>query len=309
MASPVIKELKAQPHRKRIVKTVCSINAPRPKKKFAWDTSVLFQQPQQNAEVVRAASPEKKPRKKPKTSTKRKNKFAPVSKTQLEIAEEFRDAPAEEKPKKKKPMTSFEQKEKKNVPVSDRQPEIDAEVSKVASAEIEISKTDVPNLKARSAPPRLPKTKPSTTLEVKAEAISGRKRAIAIVECKEASKAAIDAAFKFAEANMTPGTQSVVKTMKPANVYRVFWLGLPKAFCKPNLPKAKSEVTLVDNNGKEFKVVYIPEKFGLSGGWVEFARKKQLHDGDAVLFESIERSRLKVHIFRSTDSGDITEIE
>ncbi|KAL2922585.1 hypothetical protein RDABS01_014076 [Bienertia sinuspersici] len=59
-------------------------------------------------------------------------------------------------------------------------------------------------------------------------------------------------------------------------------------------------VTLVDEEGDEYLVVYLACKRGLSGGWKGFAEAHQLVDGDAIIFQVINRSILKVYIIRGS---------
>jgi len=53
-------------------------------------------------------------------------------------------------------------------------------------------------------------------------------------------------------------------------------------------------VTLVDEEGNDYPTVYLARKRGLSGGWKGFAEAHQLLDGDAVIFQVISHSVLKV---------------
>lgn len=74
----------------------------------------------------------------------------------------------------------------------------------------------------------------------------------------------------------------------------VMFKSLPKKFCDANLVKKKSVITLEDEHGDQFTVVYIPERHGLSGGWKKFAQKKKLHEGDAIVLQRTGPKRLKV---------------
>ncbi|KAH9610083.1 hypothetical protein KSS87_013197 [Heliosperma pusillum] len=94
------------------------------------------------------------------------------------------------------------------------------------------------------------------------------------------------------------GFLAVVRPILPSHVSNGFWLSLPSYFCKPNLPSTESSLTLEDENGKEFPVVYLPGKCGLSGGWRGFAIYKELSDGDALVFQLTGPSVFKVHIIR-----------
>lgn len=51
---------------------------------------------------------------------------------------------------------------------------------------------------------------------------------------------------------------------------------------------------LEDERGMEYKVKYLGEKAGLSGGWRGFAIDHNLEIGDALVFELTEPTRFKV---------------
>ncbi|KAL2934496.1 hypothetical protein RDABS01_017615 [Bienertia sinuspersici] len=58
----------------------------------------------------------------------------------------------------------------------------------------------------------------------------------------------------------------------PSHVTGCFWLGLPSDFCRENLPRDDGMVTMVDEEGDDYLVVYLARKRGLSGGWKGFAK-------------------------------------
>jgi hypothetical protein len=53
-------------------------------------------------------------------------------------------------------------------------------------------------------------------------------------------------------------------------------------------------ITLVDEDGNEFRTKYLVNKTGLSGGWRGFAIDHELVDGDALVFQVITRTKFKV---------------
>lgn len=53
-------------------------------------------------------------------------------------------------------------------------------------------------------------------------------------------------------------------------------------------------MTLVDESGEEWPTVYLARKTGLSGGWKKFAVDHDLVDGDALVFQLIQRAVFKV---------------
>jgi len=50
----------------------------------------------------------------------------------------------------------------------------------------------------------------------------------------------------------------------------------------------------VDETEKEYQVVYIAERTGLSGGWRGFSIEHRLLEQDALVFQLIEPDKLKV---------------
>lgn len=53
-------------------------------------------------------------------------------------------------------------------------------------------------------------------------------------------------------------------------------------------------MTLVDEDGNKYKTIYLARKTGLSGGWKGFAVAHDLVDGDAVVFQLIKPTTMKV---------------
>ncbi|XP_024515368.1 B3 domain-containing protein At3g19184 [Selaginella moellendorffii] len=115
---------------------------------------------------------------------------------------------------------------------------------------------------------------------------------------QEDRMAAIEAAEKIQQSLDRPST---VKTMLQSHVSGGFWLSLPLSFAKKHLPKKDTMITLEDSDGQESESFYLAYKNGLSGGWRGFSIDHKLQDGDALVFELMEPTRLKVHIFRAAD--------
>ncbi|XP_031376631.1 B3 domain-containing protein At5g42700 isoform X6 [Punica granatum] len=121
----------------------------------------------------------------------------------------------------------------------------------------------------------------------------------------EAREYALEQAEEL-QSTLGPQYPTLVKTMLPSHVSGGFWLGLPVQFCKTSLPKNDGLITLVDEEGEEFPTVYLARKTGLSGGWKGFAVAHELNDGDALVFQLIKPTVLKVYIIRvsSYDEGE-----
>ncbi|KAI3784720.1 hypothetical protein L1987_43825 [Smallanthus sonchifolius] len=125
-------------------------------------------------------------------------------------------------------------------------------------------------------------------------------------EVKMASYEARVQAIKSAEklqSNLQSEYPSFVKSMVRSHVYSCFWLGLPQRFCTKHLPKSTVSMVLEDEDGNDYEAVFISARTGLSGGWRAFALEHKLDDGDALVFELVERTRFKIYIVKASDDG------
>ncbi|GFY90006.1 hypothetical protein Acr_07g0002030 [Actinidia rufa] len=85
------------------------------------------------------------------------------------------------------------------------------------------------------------------------------------------------------QANLAAEFPSFVKLMLQSHVTRGFWLSFPKQFCDLHLPKHDDTVILVDESDEQYKVKYLVEKNGLSGGWRGFAIAHKLLERDVYV--------------------------
>ncbi|KAF3955291.1 hypothetical protein CMV_019474 [Castanea mollissima] len=108
------------------------------------------------------------------------------------------------------------------------------------------------------------------------------------------------------QAYLAADTPSFVKFMLPSHVTRGFWLGLPRDFCKDYMPCHDSIITLVDERGKEFEVIYLEARKGLSGGWRSFSIAHRLCERDVLVFQLVLPFKLKVYIVREIH---LTEVD
>ena len=71
---------------------------------------------------------------------------------------------------------------------------------------------------------------------------------------------------------------------------------LPRYFCRKNLPNNGAIVTLIDEEGDEFPIVYLSYKHNsaLSSGWRGFSISHELVDGDALVFQLVKQTVFKV---------------
>ncbi|XP_050365716.1 B3 domain-containing protein At5g42700-like [Argentina anserina] len=100
------------------------------------------------------------------------------------------------------------------------------------------------------------------------------------------------------EAELGSDFPILVKSMLQSHVSGGFWLGLQVQFCRDYLSKNDEVMTLVDEEGEEYKTIYLARKTGLSGGWKGFAVAHDLVDGDAVVYQLIKPTTMKVYIIR-----------
>ncbi|PSS26100.1 B3 domain-containing protein [Actinidia chinensis var. chinensis] len=108
------------------------------------------------------------------------------------------------------------------------------------------------------------------------------------------------------QANLAAEFPSFVKLMLQSHVTRGFWLSFPKQFCDLHLPKHDDTVILVDESDEQYKVKYLVEKNGLSGGWRGFAIAHKLLERDVLVFQLVQHCKFKVYIVRA---NGLTEID
>ncbi|CAI9108652.1 OLC1v1008311C2 [Oldenlandia corymbosa var. corymbosa] len=106
-------------------------------------------------------------------------------------------------------------------------------------------------------------------------------------------------------ANLDVQYPSFVKIMLHSHVTKVFWLGIPTAFCRMYLPDRDALFILEDEEGKEYEAKYIASRTGLSGGWRRFAVEHNLLEGDAVVYHLVETYKFKVLIVRGTNQSEV----
>ncbi|XP_038885679.1 B3 domain-containing protein At5g42700-like [Benincasa hispida] len=119
----------------------------------------------------------------------------------------------------------------------------------------------------------------------------------------EARKNAFERALEL-HSGLEPNYPICIKSMVRSHVSGCFWLGLPAHFCKTHLPKNDGVMTLIDEDGDEYPIIYLARKTGFSGGWKGFSIAHKLSDGDAVVFQRIKPTACKVYIFRANGSKE-----
>ncbi|CAK9312590.1 unnamed protein product [Citrullus colocynthis] len=119
----------------------------------------------------------------------------------------------------------------------------------------------------------------------------------------EARKNAFERAQEL-QCGLEPNDPICIKSMVRSHVSGCFWLGLPAHFCKMHLPKNDGVMTLIDEDGDEYPIIYLARKTGFSGGWKAFSIAHKLADGDAVVFQRIKPTACKVYIFRADGSKE-----
>ncbi|KAL2906231.1 hypothetical protein RDABS01_004941, partial [Bienertia sinuspersici] len=87
---------------------------------------------------------------------------------------------------------------------------------------------------------------------------------------------------------------SFTKYLLRSHVASCFWMGLPLSFCKMYLPQTDTYFILLNQNGKRYTAKYLPRKTALSGGWRGFSIAEELSEGDALVFQLLQPTKLKV---------------
>ncbi|PKI50119.1 B3 domain-containing protein Os01g0234100-like isoform X2 [Punica granatum] len=105
--------------------------------------------------------------------------------------------------------------------------------------------------------------------------------------------------------NLDPNFPSFIKVLVRSHVGSCFFLGFPSPFGKAYLPQTDTAIIVEDEQGKQYEVKYIGQKTGLSAGWRQFSVDHNLLEGDVLVFQLVEASKLKVHIIRKSDNREI----
>ncbi|KAI3856245.1 hypothetical protein MKX03_036369 [Papaver bracteatum] len=120
---------------------------------------------------------------------------------------------------------------------------------------------------------------------------------------------AVKRAMSF-QSGFLSGNSSFVKSLSHSHVSGQFLLKIPSEFRDDHLSKeTKVNIVLEDEEGSVYETNYNGVTGFLSTGWKVFSMDHKLDDGDALAFELIEPTRLKVHIFKvSNDVGETSYI-
>ncbi|KAK4754125.1 hypothetical protein SAY87_002229 [Trapa incisa] len=101
------------------------------------------------------------------------------------------------------------------------------------------------------------------------------------------------------QSSLDPNIPSFIKPLVKSHVGGCFFMGLPGAYCRAYLPLNDATLIMEDEHGKAYDVKYLGHKTGLSAGWRQFSIEHNLLEGDVLVIQIIEASRLKVHIFKT----------
>ncbi|KAJ7946007.1 B3 domain-containing protein [Quillaja saponaria] len=86
--------------------------------------------------------------------------------------------------------------------------------------------------------------------------------------------------------------------MKRSNVEIVFLQPIPTSFARSYLPNSRTEVILLNSEGKHWEVTYVSDKSHmLCKGWKAFVFDNELKIGDICIFELVAKRKMRVHIF------------
>ncbi|MCL7028935.1 hypothetical protein MKW94_012673, partial [Papaver nudicaule] len=112
---------------------------------------------------------------------------------------------------------------------------------------------------------------------------------------------------KSFQSGLLSGNPSFVKSMFATIVSKTFSLNIPSEICNKHLPKkTKWRIVLEDEEGSVYETNYYWVTGCISTGWKAFSMDHKLDSGDALVFELLEPTRFKVHIFKvSNDIGEV----
>ncbi|KAK4772287.1 hypothetical protein SAY86_014062 [Trapa natans] len=107
------------------------------------------------------------------------------------------------------------------------------------------------------------------------------------------------------QSSLDPNIPSFIKILVRSHVGGCFFMGLPGAYCRAYLPLEDATLIVEDEHGKEYDVKYLGHKTGLSAGWRQFSIDHNLLEGDVLVIQIIEASRLKVHIIKACNISEV----
>ncbi|KAI3941358.1 hypothetical protein MKW92_005305, partial [Papaver armeniacum] len=116
---------------------------------------------------------------------------------------------------------------------------------------------------------------------------------------------ALKRAMSF-QRGLLSGNSSFVKSLSFSHVSGSFQMRIPSEFHDNHLSmETKVSIVLEDGEGLTNETIYNGVTGFLIAGWKLFSMDHKLDDGDALVFELIEPTRFKVHIFKvSNDVGE-----
>ncbi|OMO57628.1 hypothetical protein COLO4_35223 [Corchorus olitorius] len=87
--------------------------------------------------------------------------------------------------------------------------------------------------------------------------------------------------------------------LRMSAVARSFLMTIP-ASVPSFFPVGKRDIALYNAAGQQFHVTLVNDKHNhaLSGGWQEFAVENELSFGDTIVFEIIDRTTIRLHMYR-----------
>lgn len=78
----------------------------------------------------------------------------------------------------------------------------------------------------------------------------------------------------------------------------IMWQGLPGYFSRQFLPPEDATLIIEDEDGKCYETRYFTRDAMLGAGWRQFCHAHQLDEGDVLVFQLVETTKLKVIIFK-----------
>lgn len=100
--------------------------------------------------------------------------------------------------------------------------------------------------------------------------------------------------------SLDPRFPSFIKFLLRSHVTKLFWVGLPRDFCRRHLPN-DATIILEGEDGMQYDINFLIGRRQLRGGWRAFSLAHNLQEGDAVVFQLVHQYEFKVYIVRFND--------
>ncbi|KAK4760895.1 hypothetical protein SAY87_005788 [Trapa incisa] len=115
---------------------------------------------------------------------------------------------------------------------------------------------------------------------------------------------AIDRAIEV-QSNLESAFPSFIKTLLRSHCQDRYRMGLPGYFTRQFLPLEDSTLILEDEDGKCYETKYFIRDGMLGAGWRQFCHAHQLGEGDVLVFQLVQPTKLKVFIVKIDNLNEV----